>query len=146
MSNPRDDDDFDFVLDLTDLPELPPEQPETAVSAAESASPVVPPIERLEALLAPYGEVSIDKAATLLERKQVTEVKSEGQASWYNVAGSKLYVVKVTRGEDFLFVECSCPNGQHSGAEARCYHSIAARVLNAGLVETMIGDDDGTAS
>jgi uncharacterized Zn finger protein len=49
--------------------------------------------------------------------------------------GSKLYVCKITEGEDFLFAECSCPNGMHRGGDAICYHSIAARVANAGLTE-----------
>jgi uncharacterized Zn finger protein len=88
----------------------------------------VDPEERLDRLLEPYSADSIAKARKLLERGLVVLAKDEPGIWWYNIQGSTMYVCKVTLGTDFLFAECSCPNGVHRGGDAICYHSIAARV------------------
>lgn len=119
--------DAEFELDLTDLPDAPPEQMESPPWEVEPSG--VTPSERLIDILAPYSHETVTKARTLIQRDEVELFKEEGQARWYNVKGSRLYVCKITGGEDFLFAECSCPNGQHRGGDAICYHSIAARVM-----------------
>lgn len=129
------DDGPAFEIDFSGLPEAPPEEPASGGSGGDGPVSYIEPGQRLEELLAPYSDATRDKGRKLLAMHLVEAVKTEGQSTWYNVAGSQLYVVKITHGGDFLFVECSCPNGQHRGGDAICYHSIAARVFDAGLTE-----------
>jgi hypothetical protein len=135
----EEDSGYNFELDLRGFDETTPPAPEVEPSDEDDPVPTVRPDERLWGLLAPYSGESTDKARKLLTGKKIQEVKSEGSQTWYNVQGSTLYVVKISRGEDFLYAECSCPNGTHRGGDAICYHSIAARVMDAELVETWIG-------
>jgi len=132
--------DAEFELDLTmfGAPESTDEAREASISGDFQPRASITPAQRLEELLAPYGYESTDKARELLRRGLVQPVEGSGQTQWFNVQGSKLYVVKITRGEDFLFAECSCPNGSHRGGDANCYHSIAARVLESGLAATWL--------
>lgn len=131
----EDTDDDVFIVDMGELPEKPPE----GYSGPNYSGSTVSSEERLADLLSPYGVDPVVKARTLLNRGQITEVKHENNQWWYNVMGSQLYVVKISTGDDYLFAECTCPNGTHSGGDARCYHSIAARVMALGLKETWIG-------
>jgi hypothetical protein len=126
-------------MDLTSAPEPSP----VGVSWPNAPVASVTPEKALEALLAPYSVETENKARQLLQQKKVERFKleptDEGQVSMFNVKGSTLYVCKITRGISFLFAECSCPNGIHRGGDAICYHSIAARVMEAGLDEFWVG-------
>jgi hypothetical protein len=134
-----------FDLDLTNVPddfgESDSDWSYTASATTVAPAPELSPVDRLEALLEPYSVDSLAKARTLIRKAQIQEVKADpdGMAKWFNVMGSKLYVSKISHGEGFLFAECSCPNGTHRGGDAICYHSIAARVMDAGLADTWMG-------
>lgn len=136
-----DDDGPSFDLDLSTFPVDTDAPGEAYVDAsrAQVTAPTVEPGARLERLLEPYSSDGIAKAKKLLKQGLVQEAKRDAQSTWFNVQGSTLYVVKITKGDDFLFAECSCPNGVHRGGDAICYHSIAARVADAELVEEWIG-------
>jgi hypothetical protein len=135
MSDPY---DTEFELDLTDLPETPPEAREAPPSGRGTEASTATPDELLERLLEPYSYDTAAKALKLLRQGLVRVAKVEGQATWFNVQGSTLYICKITRGDDFTFAECSCPNGQHRGGDAVCYHSVASRAAAAGLAETWL--------
>ena len=125
----------DFSIDFSNVPEgsgVPVEAPADP-SAAQLTGDGIDPDERVERLLEPYSTDSCAKARRLLENSQVEMTKKKGESRWFNVEGSTLYVVKTTLGENFLFAECSCPNGLHRGGDAICYHSIAARAITVGL-------------
>lgn len=119
--------DAEFDLDLSSF------DPEEPADLEHDETDDGAPARALERLLLPFSFESIEKARKVLRSPTgLVEAKREGQSAWYNAAGSRVYVVKVTTGDDFQFVECSCPNGVHRGGEAICYHSIAARVREAG--------------
>lgn len=138
--------DIEFDLDLSDFDEAAPQRPQTPVSGESIEGMQERAEEELERLLRPYSAESVDKARKLFRLPNgLTETKREGQSAWYTVAGSRVYVVKVTTGEDFQFAECSCPNGLHRGGDANCYHSIAARVAESGIVLAGLFADGGGA-
>jgi uncharacterized Zn finger protein len=91
--------------------------------------------ERLDDLLAPFGEEPVDKARDLVENGRVTFLKREESDVFYQVFGSRLYVVDLTVGEGGgdTYAQCTCPNGDARAGDVTCYHSIAARVIEAGL-------------
>jgi len=130
----------EFELDLSGFDESGDHDgsDEASISGVFPSPPPVTPERRLEELLAPFGWEPVDKARDLVRRNYIEQVKRDGQSTWFHVRGSKLYVVKITSGEDFEYAECTCPNGLARGGEATCYHSIAARVLEAGLAQTWL--------
>ena len=126
MSDP----DTTFELDLTGL--QPPADAETVESNAKESA--------LTAILENYGDSSQTKALKLVRGCGVALVKDvpgipefSHTVRVYSVTGSRPYVVTLRLGDDFTFVECSCPNGSHRGGDAQCYHGIAAQIESAGL-------------
>jgi len=134
------DKDPTFVLDLRNVQE----PGEGSVSPSTEEGDGFSVARHLEALLAPYSDSSAEKARELLVLDTVNEDVKKGndtQARVFHVQGSRPYVVRITRGDDFLYAECSCPNGQHRGGDAICYHSIAARVIEAGLAPEWLSEE-----
>lgn len=81
-------------------------------------------------LLNMFSDTVVRKAEKLVaDTAKITKDEHEG---WWTVKGSggSGYRVQVMHlGEDGYAVTCTCPNGSHLGARARCYHAAAALLM-----------------